>query len=115
MATRGNPAWKKGMARVPGSGQKPGTRTKRSLETQEIYERIVEKYGEPMLALAEMSFDPQYDPAIRQSSLKELVSYGHAKKRVVEVTGPDGGALEIDVRLSLIEQITTAINTLGGK
>ena len=98
----------------PGVGMQKGQKTKRSLETQEVYNRIVDKHGDPLLALAEMAFGEGIPLEIKQNSLKELVTYGHAKKRTLEVTGKDGSPLEVDVRLKLIGDITAAITQLGG-
>jgi hypothetical protein len=101
-------AFKKG-EKPTGSGRKAGTPNKRNVERQEIFDRIVEK------ALAEMAFDPKHDLLVRKDCLKELVQYGHAKKKSVEITGPDGGPIE--ARLELVGQITDLIGRLnaGGK
>lgn len=107
-------AFVKGMAKVPGSGMKKGGQIKRTLETQETFQKIIDKYGDPLLALAEMAFDPENDIVIRQGSLKELVQYGHAKRKAVEITGKDGEPLQIETRLALIGQITEAIGKLSG-
>ena len=105
----------KGMKKPEGSGMKKGSMTKRTAETAETFARIVEKYGDPLMALAEMAFNPEHDIVIRQSSLKDLVKYGHAQKKSVEVSGPDGSPLGLDVRLQLIGQITDSIGKLSSK
>jgi hypothetical protein len=105
----------KGMKKIEGSGMKKGSMTKRTAETAETFARIVEKYGDPLMALAEMAFNPEHDIVIRQSSLKEVVKYGHAQRKAVELSGPNGGALQLDHRLALIEQITGAVTKLSGK
>ena len=43
--------------------------------------------------------------------MKEVSQYGYAKRRQMEITGANGEPLE--VRLQLIDQITTAIEKLG--
>ena len=98
-----------------GSGRKKGSQNKRNIQRQEIFDKIVEQYGDPLEALAEMAFDANHDLLVRKDCLKELVQYGHAKKRSVEVTGPDGGPIE--ARLELVGQITELIGKLnaGGK
>jgi hypothetical protein len=45
--------------------------------------------------------------------MKELVQYGHAKKKSVEISGPNGQPLEM--RFELIEQITGLIERLQTK
>jgi hypothetical protein len=107
-------AFKKG-EKTPGAGRPKGSVNKRNVERQEIFDRIVEKHGDPLEALAEMAFDPNHDLLVRKDCLKELVQYGHAKKKSVEITGPDGGPIE--ARLELVGQITDLIGKLnaGGK
>lgn len=105
----------KGCARPEGAGMKKGHVTKRAATTQETFQKIVAKYGDPLEALAKMAFDPKMDPNIRHSSLKEVVKYGYAQRKAIEITGKDGGALEIDARLTLIQQISGAIEKLGAK
>lgn len=98
-----------------GSGRKKGSQNKRNILRQETFDRIVEKHGDPLEALAEMAFDPNHDLLVRKDCMKELVQYGYAKKKSVEISGPDGQPLE--VRFQLIEQITGLIEKLntGGK
>lgn len=110
-----NPNWVKGMKKPPGSGIQKGQKTKRTAETQETFQKIVDKYGDPLMALAEMAFDPENDITIRQSSLKEVVKYGHAQRKAVEITGKDGEPLQVEHRMALIEQITGAVAKLSSK
>jgi hypothetical protein len=107
-------AFQKGV-KPPGSGRKPGSPNKRNVVRQEIFDKIVEKHGDPLEALAEMAFDPNHPLDIRKDCLKEVVQYGHAKKKSVEITGPDGGPIE--ARLELVGQISDLISKLnaGGK
>ena len=107
-------AFKKGVA-TPGAGRPKGSPNKRNIARQEIFDKIVEKHGDPLEALAEMAFDPNHPLDIRKDCLKEVVQYGHAKKKSVEITGPDGGPIE--ARLELVGQITELIGKLnaGGK
>lgn len=107
-------AFKKG-EKVPGAGRPKGSQNKRNVQRQEIFDKIVEKHGDPLEALAEMAFDPNNDLLVRKDCLKEVVQYGHAKKKSVEITGPDGGPIE--ARLELVGQITDLIAKLnaGGK
>ena len=87
----------KGMKRPEGAGMRKGAKTKRSLDTQATFERIVAKHGDPLEALAEMAFDPSIDIAIRNGSLKEVVKYGYAQRKAVEISGPDGDPVQVDV------------------
>ena len=107
--------FQKGMKKIEGSGMKKGQVTKRAADTAETFAKIVEKYGDPLLALAAMAFDPENDIVIRQSSLREVVSYGYAKRKAIELTGKDGEPLQLDHRLALIGKITDAFGKLSGK
>jgi hypothetical protein len=107
--------FKKGDPRPAGAGMKPGQKTKRTADTAETFAKIVEKYGDPLLALAEMAFDPENDLTIRQSSMKEVVSYGYAKRKALEISGPEGAPLALDMKLELIGKITDAFGKLSGK
>lgn len=97
------------------NGNRKGAPNRRTLDTDAVFHRIIEKHGDPLEALAEMAFDLNNDIQIRQASLKELVQYGYCKKRSVEVTGKDGGAIEVDVRLDLVSQISKALDLLAKK
>lgn len=103
-------AFQKGQ-KVPGAGRPKGSTNKRNIQRQEIFDKIVEKHGDPLEALAEMAFDPNNDLMVRKDCLKEVVQYGHAKKKAIEISGPDGGPVE--VKLELIEQITGLIEKLN--
>ena len=103
------------MKKPEGSGIQKGQKTKRALETHETFQRIVEKYGDPLMALAEMAFDTDIDLAIRQNSMRELCTYGYAKRKALEISGPNGDPLTVDVRLQLIGQITEAFEKLASK
>jgi hypothetical protein len=97
----------------PGLGRPKGSPNKRDVKRQEVFDRIVAKHGDPLEALAEMAFDPNHDLMIRKDCMKELVQYGHAKKKSVEISGPNGQPLEM--RFELIEQITGLIERLQTK
>jgi predicted transcriptional regulator len=70
---------------------------------QEVWEAILENFGDPLTELAKIAFDPNLNVKDRKDALKELVQYGHSKRRSVEITGADGAPLE--VRLQLIDSI----------
>lgn len=96
--------WQKGSPKT--GGRQKGTPDRRSLIVRETFDRIVAKHGDPLEALAEMAFDPQYDISIRQNSMKEVVKYGYAQLKSIEISGKDGGAIEVETRMQLIDQIT---------
>jgi hypothetical protein len=47
--------------------------------------------------------------------MKEVVSYGYAKRKALEISGPDGAPLALDVKMELIGKITDAFGKLSGK
>ena len=74
-----------GHKKVAGSGMKRGQRTRRSLDTAEAFNRVVETYGDPLEALAALAFNPATEPAIKMAGLKELCQYGYAKRKTVDI------------------------------
>lgn len=92
---------------VPG---KPVSRERRWRTQQETWEKIVDSYGDPLEELADIAFDKMLDVRTRKDALKEIIQYGHAKRRSMEITGADGNPLE--VRLKLIDQISNSIAQL---
>jgi hypothetical protein len=77
---------------------------------QAVWEDILDSFGDPLHELAGIAFDRQLDVKTRKDALKELVQYGHSKRRSVEITGADGAPLE--VRMQLISNIA---EQLAGK
>ena len=76
-----------------------------NMDTLSVYTRIAEKHGDPLEALANIAFDEMLDTQTRLSALKDLVKYGHAQRKFVEISGPDGGPVElrVDVMESMME------------
>jgi len=91
----------------------PAARTSKRKTQQDTWESIIDKFGDPLTELAEIAFDKQLPVAIRKDALKEVVQYGHSKRRSIEVTGADGNPLE--VRLRLIDEISQAMSKLSAK
>jgi len=97
-------------ASVPGV---PAARTTKRKTQQDTWEAIIERFGDPLTELAEIAFDKQLPVAVRKDALKEVVQYGHSKRRSIEVTGADGNPIE--VRLRLIDEISQAMSKLSAK
>lgn len=74
-----------GHKKIEGSGMKRGQKTRRSLDTAEAFNRVVDRYGDPLEALAALAFDPSTEASIRMTGLKELCHYGYAKRKMVDV------------------------------
>ena len=91
----------------------PAARTSKRKTQQDTWESIIDKFGDPLTELAEIAFDKNLPVAVRKDALKEVVQYGHSKRRSIEVTGADGNPIE--VRLKLIDEISQAMSKLSGK
>ncbi len=81
----------------------------RSQETLEAYERAVARYGNPIEALAEIAYDDGNPIDLRLRALQDFAKYGNAQIKSIEITGQDGGAIE--VKHGLKDQI---MQTLAG-
>jgi hypothetical protein len=91
----------------------PAARTSKRKTQQDTWESIIDRFGDPLSELAEIAFDKSLPVAVRKDALKEVVQYGHSKRRSIEVTGADGNPIE--VRLKLIDEISQAMSKLGAK
>lgn len=96
--------FQKGMPRPPNAGRKKGTPNKANTELQSrIKKHIEEKYGvvdyDPVLAMAEIAHEKKHPIEIRQKCHSEVAQYFHPKKRAIEVTGADGGPVEMRTEL----------------
>ena len=59
-------------------------------------QRTLEEMGcDPIEAMASIVMDVNHPPELRLSAAKELAQYYAPKKKSIEVTGEDGGALKI--------------------
>lgn len=104
--------WNKGMPKVPGSGRAKGVPNKAQAGLLEkIQAHVRNKFGieeyDPLKALAEIANDPDNDVTIRAGAHKEVVKYIHPQKKAVEVTGAEGGPLE--VKLELADRLIAAL------
>lgn len=103
-------AFVKGMKRPEGAGMPKGHVTVRHRDTAEMFEKIVKKFGDPMEELAKIAFDSSVDLPLRQNSLKELGKYGYAQRKAVELSGPNGDPVQLDVKIfdNALDMLKTA-------
>lgn len=70
---------------------------------------MLEKYGiedyDPLIALAELAQDAEED-GIKQKCLGEIANYVHPKRKSVELTGPEGGPLQMEHQLEIGNQLS---------
>lgn len=88
----------KGGAR-PGAGRKPGVPNKRTAETA----AAVEASGlTPLAYLTSLYRDEGNDLSVRFEAAKAAAPYVHAKLAAVEMSGKDGGPVEMVTRIELV-------------
>jgi hypothetical protein len=66
-------------------------------------ERLEALGCDPLEGLARIAADPSTDTALRARIYADLLPYLYPKRKAVEVSGPDGGAVEIDTEQILDE------------
>ncbi len=79
-------------------GRPKGSVNRRTMRAETIIRKAYPGY-DPLKHLAELANDPELDKALRMQASKELAQYMYPKLRSVEVTGEDGGALQVVVRV----------------
>ena len=96
------------MTKIKGSGRKKGTPNKKTLILSEILESLDCRVTEKLTELL-----PQLDPDKQADVLLELMSYLFPKRKALEVTGADGGAIQINALSQLSpEERNKRINQL---
>lgn len=90
---------------------KTAAKKSRSEATLEAYERAVARFGNPVEALAEIAFDDGNPIDLRLRALTDFAKYGNAQLKSVEISGPDGGAIE--VKHGLKEQVLAQLAGLA--
>ena len=81
------------------NGQKTGGRTAGTpnKRTVELMDRLEELNCDPLEGLAKIAGDPATDVALRARVLADLLPYIYPKRKALEVTGMDGGPVEVDL------------------
>lgn len=105
-------AYTKGAPKPPGSGRKAGTPNKVNAELfARLQKHVEDKCGiegyDPLFALAEIASDEKVDVAIRVKAHADVARYIHPQKKAVEVSGHEGGPIE--VRSALVERLLSAM------
>lgn len=96
------------MDKIKGSGRKKGTPNKKTLVLTEILESLDCDVTQKLTELL-----PQLNPEKQADVLLELMSYLFPKRKALEVTGPDGGAIHINAVSQLTpEERNKRINQL---
>ena len=76
-------------------GRTAGTPNKR---TGDVMWRLEALGCDPLQGLAKIAADPNTDTTLRARVLADLLPYLYPKRKALELTGPDGGAVEVDLR-----------------
>lgn len=78
---------------------------------REYFNQLVEKYGCPLEAMFIMGANEMNTSELRLRAFTEAAQYGMSKLKSVELTGADGGPLE--VKMALVDKLANALNTLS--
>ena len=74
-------------------GRVAGTPNKRTVE---LIERLDALGCDPLEGLARIAADPATDTALRARVYADLLPYLYPKRKAVELSGPDGGAVAFE-------------------
>lgn len=90
-----------GLGRPPGQprtgGRKPGVPNR---ITREILEKLEELGCDPIEGMAKLAMDPKNTPELRGKMYAELASFAFPKRKAVDLSGPGGGPLQVQVVIS---------------
>ena len=92
-------AFKPGTPKPPNSGRRKGTRNRATTVAATL-----EKYGcDPIEGMILIGMDANQKPELRLQAFKELAQYRWPKLRSIDISGPEGGALEMagDVHVTI--------------
>ncbi len=78
-------------------GRQKGTRNKRTLA---VIDRLEVMGCDPIAGMARIAMDESADLGIRAQMYKELAQYVAPKRKAIEVTGEDGGAIKGEITLT---------------
>lgn len=83
-----------------------------------VQQRVKERHGidgyDPVLAMALMATDPALDEELKLQleCHKEVAKYWHSQLQRTEVTGADGGPVQVEERKANIRDILQSIETI---
>lgn len=96
------------MGKIEGSGRKKGTPNKKTLVLTDILESLDCDVTQKLTEIL-----PQLQPEKQADVLLELMSYIFPKRKALELTGADGGAIQINAASQLSpEERNKRINLL---
>lgn len=100
-------AWQKGKPRPAGAGRKKGTPNK---STQDLMEICEQEGIEPFRAMVRLAAKEK-DEWKQFDLLKEIAQYLYPKRKAIEHSGKDGGAIEIkELKDSIDDRKTQVTN-----
>lgn len=91
---------KRGPGRLPGHGAPAGTTSRWAVELRNILPKVMKvRYGidnyHPVIAMAEIACDANNPLELRLDAHKAIAPYFQPKLQNIEVSGPEGGPLEV--------------------
>ena len=106
-------AFTKGAPRPPGSGRRAGIPNKINRELRGLV--LLEEGHDPIRALIAIARHPKASLELKCKANAELAGYIYAKRKSVEVSGADGGPIELSVsaKQSLEARITGIAARIG--
>ena len=95
-------------------GRKRGVPNKRTTaKLLGIEEYCRQKKYDPLHAMIDIALDANTDPAIRLSCHKEVAQYIYAKRKAVELSGKDSGAIHITFVDKARDRIATKLEGMA--
>lgn len=72
------------------------TKRNSKINLKAVAEVLADKGLDPTVALVEIIQSGKLDPEVQVRVLSTLLEYVHSKKKSVEITGADGGAIQVE-------------------
>lgn len=98
----------KGQPRPPNAGRRKGSVPKIN---QAVSEKLAALGCDPIEGMARIALDSKNPIEIRAKMYSELSQYVHPKRRAVEISGPGGTAVELNV--SGLELLKSRIDSIA--
>jgi len=103
--------FKKGDPKPPNSGRKPSEDSKRIAG---LAITAMQKHGcDPIEGMVLIAMNKENPAGLRGRMFSELAQYIHPKRRAIEMSGPEGAAVELNINIR--EQILSRIAGLAAR
>lgn len=104
--------FKKGAPRPPGAGRRKGSPNRATSDLLSLIQaHVAEKCGvenyHPVTALAEIANTEAHPIEVRTKAHTEVAGYVAAKRKAVEISGPEGGPIEH--KIDMVDRIISSL------